>query len=240
MKANIPYTTKQVSSVLQHPNLVYVANARQSVVYKHNSKIIKAISNFGITDPTYQYLRLCLNHQDNPFFPVIHNAKQYNSKELTEQELAYIAQFASEEDGKPPRARTNVLIVTTEYLTELAYNENITGYLMQLGIYDLVLAHRTHLVKNAHLGPAHLHTVEALDFAVYEAFQDATTRKKMLRSTTNRQFASALRLLEPLFTRLNYKPDMRFSGNILLRGQQIVINDPITYRRQIEVDAVKR
>ena len=244
MKAHIPYSTKAISGVLQHKNLTYVANARQSIVYKHNDIIVKAVSNFGETDPTYQFLRVCMNHPTNPFFPTIYKAKQYPGKDISATELAYIASYATEIDGKPPRAREYVLIVTTEYLVELTPTDHISGYLIQIGIYDIILRFREKSPKfcgmYAPLGPAYWHSLDAIDFAVYEAFQDANARLEMRLATTNKDFANALRLLEPLFSNANYRPDVHFGGNILFRGMQFVINDPITYRRQIELDATTK
>ena len=244
MKAHIPYSTKAISGVLQHKNLTYVANARQSIVYKHNDIIVKAVSNFGETDPTYQFLRICMNHPTNPFFPTIYKAKQYPAKTVSAKELAYIATHATEMDGKPPRTRDYVLIITTEYLVGLDLSDQLSGYLIQIGIYGIILRFRETSEKfravYAPLGPAHWHSLDAIGFAVYEAFQDANARLEMRLATTNKDFANALRLLEPLFSNANSRPDVHFGGNILFRGMQFVINDPITYRRQIELDATTK
>jgi len=44
------------------------------------NKVVKVLEIYDETDPSYQFLRLCKNHQNNPFFPRIYNVKQYKNK----------------------------------------------------------------------------------------------------------------------------------------------------------------
>lgn len=58
---------------------------QQAVAYEHKQKptknqAIKVVNISGNSDPAYQFLRLCRNHQDNPHFPKIYNVRQYPSK----------------------------------------------------------------------------------------------------------------------------------------------------------------
>lgn len=56
---------------------------QQSKVFaydKHPGKVVKiTMALNGKEDPAYQFLRVCLSHQNNPFFPKIYNVKQYPS-----------------------------------------------------------------------------------------------------------------------------------------------------------------
>ena len=58
-----------------------IGNGTQAEVFtsnKHPTKAIKILFAYsGIEDAGYQFIRLCLNHQDNPHFPKIYNIKQY-------------------------------------------------------------------------------------------------------------------------------------------------------------------
>jgi hypothetical protein len=50
--------------------------ARAYNSYPKNN-VVKLANITGPDDPVYQFLRVCLKHQDNPYFPKIYNVKKY-------------------------------------------------------------------------------------------------------------------------------------------------------------------
>lgn len=66
-----------------------IGSGINSNVFSHDKcsniaiKEINVMGPKGEEDSNYQFLRLCLKHQDNPWFPKIYNVKQYpNSKKI--------------------------------------------------------------------------------------------------------------------------------------------------------------
>ncbi len=79
---NIPQASKDPMDPLHPPSWDYIEGGQQSLVYstKHPNVVVKvAYTKTGTQDPTYQFLRVILNHQDNPYFPKVYHVKQYPS-----------------------------------------------------------------------------------------------------------------------------------------------------------------
>lgn len=76
---------------------------QQATAYIHPDEhtVIKSINIAGTSDPVYQFLRLCKNHQNNPFFPKVYSIKSYPLKDNTDNRF------------------TNKLVITMERLFRL-------------------------------------------------------------------------------------------------------------------------
>ncbi len=61
-------------------NLEQIGYGVQSDVYHHKptNAVVKILTISGTHDPSYQFYRMVLKHQDNPYFPRIYSIKQYD------------------------------------------------------------------------------------------------------------------------------------------------------------------
>jgi len=219
MKLAVPHSEKEVSGTInpkfaQHAT--YVANGIQAIVFSHNKKpntIIKMTGVTGTNDPAYQFLRVCVNHQDNPYFPKITNYKSYKNKALTDDDLDYLEQqpsFVMEPiDDKPYQ-----LLIVSEKLYDLnAIGETaIKKLLDDLGLTEVLSRFRKPSIGQAFV----------------TAFNDESTRSLMQHACPDKWFKQALRLLEPLFKNANFLPDMHFNNIMLRQNGHLVIIDPIS------------
>ncbi|MGZ8924481.1 MAG: hypothetical protein ACXW2E_01225 [Nitrososphaeraceae archaeon] len=215
---NIKSTNKSTSGILINPNKAVIGVGAQTIAYLHKkfpTKIIKTIQITGSDDPSYQFLRLVLKHQKNPYFPKIYSVKQYRTSQMSyinhQDEFSMIDH--KDEFSPAPDQLTYTLIVVTERLNPL--RDLNTKDLEMLGIEDVEVPNRLKQHKR----------ISAIKFK--QAFLDPIYRKKMIQTATDPWLKQALRLLEPLFR--NYGPDMH-DGNIMTRDDQHwVFVDPITY-----------
>ena len=80
-KSSAPMTSRKNPMYYKPNKWNDVGIGQQSSVFshdKHSDKVIKlTLAMDNQRDPAYQFLRLCLSHQDNPFFPKIHKIKRY-------------------------------------------------------------------------------------------------------------------------------------------------------------------
>jgi hypothetical protein len=206
---NLKTSSKPISDIW--PNQTVAGIGAQSIAYLHArypDKIIKTIQVSGTADPSYQFLRLSLNHQDNPFFPKIYNVKYHPGTHPTaakqrddDFDIAY--------DDTPPDKLQNTIVVVMEKLKPLLSISDAD--MMQFGLANLT----AHIPSGA--------TANNVKFT--RAFRDPKWRASMQAHVSNQYLKQALRLLEPLFR--HYHPDMH-RNNIMLRGNQWVFIDPIT------------
>ena len=213
-------STKPISDILDNKNYEVVGTGAQAIAYLHKKfpgKIIKTIQIHGPHDPSYQFLRLILKHQDNPYFPKIFSVKLYKTIKTTYEERgALFDMLGSEVDFSiPPSDLNSTLFVVTERLTRLGEITKQDIERFGLGQTDIDMIQYKY--PNAKRIP---------ERALTAAFRLPKTRKEMLQKITDPNLNKALRLLEPLFR--NYEPDMHGS-NIMLRGSQWVIADPISH-----------
>jgi hypothetical protein len=81
---NITQSSKVVGSEVKFPNMSILGRPGvQATAYRVGNQagrdeVVKVVNISGTADPVYQFLRLILNHQDNPHFPKIHSIKKYN------------------------------------------------------------------------------------------------------------------------------------------------------------------
>jgi len=64
---------------------------QQAAAYTHPDKntVIKSINIVGTSDPVYQFLRMCTQHQDNPYFPKVYSMKLYPLADNTNKRFAH-------------------------------------------------------------------------------------------------------------------------------------------------------
>ena len=183
-----------------------IGSGIQTLVYAQK-KIPNAVMKVIVVDhdqaSAVQFLRICSNHPENPFFPKIYAYKMVKAKDLSEEDLEYLEDTGAilfSEDGGG-----QYLIVICEKLNPyFTLPVSTKSYMIsQLGILDLLNE----------------------TMSMYDIFLTTKGRETVRQTTTNPQFRNALRLLEPLFR--IYQPDMH-DGNFMVRGtNQLIINDPI-------------
>jgi hypothetical protein len=211
-------TSKASVSDLLPPSTHKVAGVgAQALAYLHKkypNKIIKTIQIYGDSDPSYQFLRLILKHQDNPYFPKIYNVKMYPTKEATYNARGDVFDVLDPtgEFSPPPSQLTYTLYVVMEKLTP--FRQITKEDLLRFGIEDFPI-------------PKHMkqYNREA-EIKFRLAFKDPDWRQLMQQVVVDPKLKQALRLLEPLFR--NFEPDMHGS-NIMLRGSHLVFVDPISH-----------
>lgn len=207
LKLDIPISQKPISPLLKGKNYEFLGSGFQAIAYfskKFPGKVIRASYIQGKNDPHYQFLRLCVNHKTNPYFPNVYTYKIYPSKELysTKEEEEFVKRYMHE---LRPDYRPYVLIVVMEELKQIPHNLHI----------------RKEIVKKFMMDPNVYH--QDLDDAFIDRFDTKDSRKELIANTPDKYFAQALRLLEPLFNR--YYEDVAFK-NMMLRGNQLVFTDP--------------
>jgi len=181
---------------------------------KFPNQIVKTIQISGTGDPSYQVLRLFLNHQDNPYFPKILAVKMFktdnSSPKGREREFDLID--VDMQYSPAPDALANTLYVVSERLFDLP---GITeSDLERLGIDDFPIPVQFR---------GHRRSAE-IKFRM--AFKDWTFRKQMYYLSLDKDFKQALRLLEPLFR--HYESDMHGSNVMIRENGHWVIVDPVT------------
>lgn len=230
---NLRTSQKSVSDVINHPNQSVIGTGFQSMAYLHKkfpNQIIKTIQITGTSDPQYQYLRLVLNHQDNPYFPKVKVVKQFNTSKTSQEDREVKFSVLKTESGEtlddflPPQEQDYTLYVIMERLHPLPKLSSTE--LDRLGIrpeiddiYTLGSIYVKFFINQAEAG--------RVDVLLNIAFKSTTYRKRILTTANDPNLKQALRLLEPLFK--HYSIDMH-QGNIMIRGQnQWVFIDPISY-----------
>jgi hypothetical protein len=211
---DIPRSKKAISGIIQNKNTHVLGSGIQAIAYahkKHPNSIVKAIAVSGKDDPAYQFLRICVNHPDNPFFPTVYKAKMYNTREMSDSELEFVeAQLSL---GMAPEESLYQILCVVERLKEFSLERGTTQceILANLGIVKF------RKVDNNNIGAFR---VEAAN-----VFKTKESRSLLYQRATDPQLKQALKLLEPLFNK--YDPDMHL-GNVMLRGTQLVIVDPVS------------
>lgn len=244
IKANIPKSKKAVGNILKNKNLAQAGTGVQAVAYLHKkfpNTIVKAIYIEGEHDAAYQFVRLCMNHQNNPFFPKIFYAKMYDTRyDGIEQSKLY-------KSNDLPDYRPQLLIVVMEKLHKIDEDmgyETSLQLLQSLGILPEDLSKhpkqwttqqwRERFDKNAagyedeEEWWTNLDEPSPLEYRIKGMFEIPKNRMWLRNNTNNPKLAEAMRLLEPLFRR--FTPDIHMD-NIMIRrtgvGPQLVFVDPV-------------
>jgi hypothetical protein len=205
----IKTTSKPVSDLLPPNTHKVVGIGAQALAYLHHkypTKIIKTIQVYGDSDPSYQFLRLVLKHQDNPYFPKIYNVKMYPTKEANYRTrgIDFDEMDPTGVFSPPPSQLDYTIYVVMEKLSNLS----------QITEQDL----RMFGIPKVGSGK--------VDLQFRRAFKDRYLRSVMINNVKDPFLRQALRLLEPLFN--HFEPDMH-KNNIMLRGTHWVFVDPISH-----------
>ncbi len=222
---NIRTSKKPVLDILGHKTHEVLGVGGQAIAYLHKKfpgKVIKPIQITGPDDPQYQFTRLCLKHQDNPYFPKIYAVKMYPTKEVNWREREDKFSRTSDKDRvlgqEAPYQMEYTLYVVTERLQHMTTVSEKTIEEMGFDIPTATISQdEWHRYKTRE---------RVIEHRFRSMFHDHITRRNLLKTVRDPKLKQALRLLEPLFR--NFEADMHF-GNIMLRGKQWVITDPITY-----------
>lgn len=217
-KYDIPTSNKRITGLIPVSNkLSHLGSGIQSIAYMHNKKpntVIKVIQVKGINDPALAFIRLSINHPDNPFFPKIYKAKMFNLKSMSEEERDILFQQIDPSDSAPEPG-TNVVVIIMEELIPMQLPENELESIR--------------ILQQLNILPKDLSQMDSRPFVnVKRAFSTRANRKNLMLSSSNVEFKQAIRLLEPLFRR--HINDLH-QDNMMLRktgeGMQLVIIDPI-------------
>jgi len=221
--SRIRTSSKPVLDILSHKKHGVVGVGGQAIAYLHKKfpgKVIKPVQITGPSDPQYQFTRLCLKHQDNPYFPKIYAVKMYPTKEMDWSERDRMFSSTSDKDmalgQEAPYQLPYTLYIVTEKLRHMS---TIT----EKAIADM--GFRMPPLTPDEM-PRFFSREQGIEDHFVAMFRTPMSRRNMQRTVHDPKLKEALRLLEPLFR--NFTPDMHF-GNIMLRGSQWVITDPITY-----------
>ena len=205
---NMKQSHKQVTDIPFNKNLKHTGDGYQTIAFLHKkypNKVIKIIQMDDNTNAAYQFLRLCIKHQNNPYFPKIYNFKLYkNTIDNEDRELKvntyYNDDFTNYDKYiSPPDQQKYVLYVVTERLFKIPYSEfdKICMKLFNISAYDM---------RGYYRNPKH--------------------RKELYNKLHDKKLKEAFKLLEPLFN--HYDIDIMSTGNLLKRENgQLVINDPV-------------
>ena len=154
---------------------------------------------------------MALDHQDNPFFPKIYNAKIYIYP------LNHVGGHAH--DG--------ILYVEMERLHELNANklrDNIEPILQSLGISSDLIKHNAELMTTSNDYGGDMY------YVLFDFFKDKESMKKLLASSKNPKFKQALQIILKTNDE-NYISNLDLhGGNLMFRltgvGPQLVFSDP--------------
>lgn len=214
LKLTSPTSNKPISGYLDNKNIEYINNGIQAMVYAHKKKpnsVIKIISIEGTKDPAYQFLRICVNHPNNPYLPKIYAHKIYRTEQMSLDDIEELEKnpafdFEPVQEGRPYQ-----LFLVVERLQEFPAT-HLDTFLQQLNLYPLV--NRFAQTRKT-----------TLEIGFRMMFQDTQGRSILRRYANDKNWANALRLLEPIFAK--HESDVHI-GNLMLRGNQTVLNDPVT------------
>ena len=233
-KLSIPQSQKNTTGILKSPNLVHLGTGMTAIAYLHKkfpSKVVKTINISGENDPACHFLRICVNHQNNPYFPKIHAYKQYNTTEFgnwddidVERDQRYQELHGVTKIDYPPQFNYYQLIIVMEKLYPLKGNDSAAlPILQELGILpqDLTTIEKTTNFKGEEVDTDPLDLLSTI-------LNNPIERKRLRQIAKDPFFNQAMKLLEPLL--IKHAPDMHH-GNIMLRkspdGPHLVIIDPV-------------
>lgn len=193
----------------------------QAIAYLHEkypNKIIKTIQISGSDDPQYQFIRLCYNNQNNPYFPKIYAVKLFKSKKVSNKK-----RWEQFDDEIPPSIKKQVMVVVMERLHPLTSisKQDLEQKGLLPEINDIAKKWQVDMIKSGKIPEK-----DIVSRMFRMAFENQTYRKRILSLITDRNLKNAIRLMEPLFK--HYHPDVH-TGNIMIRSpNQWVFIDPVS------------
>lgn len=194
----------------------------ESRVYKHKKhpNIVTKVALVASKETPYvKFIETILQHQDNPFFPRIYNAKLIERppdeeedwrKDLYDEPDQYLELFIQME--KLHSLKTGQL------------RETLPHIFKQIGV-DFISPES--LERAAHTVPGE-DWEESASGQLFGAFETRQGRRQLIDKSKNPMFKEAMRVLEPHFE--EFGADLNI-GNIMVRltntGPQLVIIDPL-------------
>lgn len=223
-KLDIKQVNKSTSGLLQNPKgLNYLGTGWQAMAYelkKRPGTVVKTIMVDGENDPQYQFLRVCKNHPNNPYFPNIFHLKMYNAAEPMDADHRDDEMAKIHPHDYAPNLKKFVIVASMEKLEPFSKltEEEALEFLNSIGIQP----------KRPETGSKRFRELPLTTFIPYE-FKSPEERRKVAAITTDPNLKQALRILEPLFK--HFHPDVH-GNNIMLRNigstHQLVFIDPIS------------
>lgn len=221
MLGNIPFITRNdTKGLVDWSKMKHIDAGAEGDVYETRSgnSVLKVVRLHEMEAKNNSYMRfvsVCLAHQDNPFFPKIFSAKVYRIRPEQQQHTKTRRPADSPYDEVDEHAM-NVLVVHMERLIPIdmvsdAVRQKVFGRLEMKTFTD-----------------NHHHPQKFKDKLLANDLGTRRNVRKMIESTTNVNFRTALQALQHLFA--VFDGDTH-SGNWMIRnsgsGPQLVIIDPI-------------
>lgn len=235
IKYEFPHTTKSITGIIGNPDKFDLLGVGQQAIAlahkKHPNSVIKTIQLSGKNDIVLAFIRLCMTHKTNPFFPKIFAAKIYNQKyDYTDpfDEIQFNAEYdtkipkhtlTKEQRKRPPALGKWVLVVVMEKLHSIDTAENKEQTFEVLKSLGLISKFITSVEDLGDESPSD---------QILDVMRKDWTRAELRKKSNNPKFKEALRLLEPLFKRSWVDLQTR---NLMFRytsvGPQLVLMDPV-------------
>jgi hypothetical protein len=227
LRPDLPQSSKKVKIPVPK-NSTHLGMGIQGFARKFAGRpnTVVKIALMGNHDAYEEFIKVVLNHRDNPFFPRIYAVKKYRIDSLDRSDYEYLVKrvggtAAEGMDDDILDNMTWMLIVVMEELKSVEnrkYERAIIQNIIQLfgktvmnQIYDI-------------LGRDDDMDVDTLLSALSQVF----ICKQVIKETQNPKFRDALRLMVPLLNR--FYADIRGS-NVMVRltaqGPQLVFIDPV-------------
>lgn len=213
---------KSTSGVLQSPKLQFIAAGCQAIAYYHKSHpntVVKVAAISGEDDPLWQFLRVCINHPNNPYFPKVFNHKIFNLKNITPEEEDYLETHPEFEYLPIHDKRKMQILLVTERLHETS-PEQFEAVLKHLGLLDYITRYQSGIQLNSQ------HNVTT-EFAWANLMDTSTFRRDIRNLSTDKHFKDAMRILEPLFAHQGFYADVHLANMMSRSNGHLVFNDPL-------------
>lgn len=214
---NLKQSSKAVTDLWTSKQHSVIGVGAQTMAYLHKkfpNKVIKTVQISGTNDPSYQFLRICLKHQNNPWFPKIYTVKEYNS--IQQQYRPRWNQYDNlnigfdDKEGVPPSIQQKTLIVVMEKLQPIPKESITFDFIRQHFSFD----HRMYKTLQ-------LKSPTALLFDLF----NGDYSKIIYNNTPDDNLKQALRLFVPLFK--HYDGDMHPQNIMMRHPNQVVFIDPV-------------
>jgi hypothetical protein len=215
---------KSISGVIKTPSITFLANGIQSIVYSHKTHpntVVKVAAVTGEDDPAWQFLRVCINHSNNPYFPKVFNHKVFNLKRMTQPEWTWIDKQPNYEQYAGLDFTKMNIVIVTEKLMHIDLNQ-FESMLKQLGIFKIIANTQQNLQSSVKW------PISIAD-AWADAMKNPQSRREIRNIATDKHFKDAMRLLEPLFANTRYSADVHIANMMVRSNGQLVFNDPVAF-----------
>jgi hypothetical protein len=222
LKLNPRISNKSTSGVLKSPKLQFIAAGCQAIAYYHKTHpntVVKVAAVSGEGDPIWQFLRICINHKNNPYFPKIFNYKIFNLSAITDEEEEYLENDPAFEYLPIHDNRKMQILMVTEHLNEIT-EAQFEQSLNKLGL-DKLIEFTKRQWQPSYSYPL---TTEM----IWQMLMDKSIGRKYLRSKSNdKYFSDAIRLLSPLIATGRMYADVHLGNMMLRKDGHLVFNDPL-------------